>query len=219
MKPATILSRAADYVWPRICPVKDCGRPSDRPGRHICSACHARLPYYDLVGDGTGAWAMQYAPPADELILAFKFNGATYLLADFADLLEAAVRARLDADAIDAVVPVPLNIHRLVERGYNQSALLAKELARRLDRRFDGSSLKRTRDTEHQTRLGGEERRKNLRGAFKVVDPGMVRGRTILLVDDVCTTGSTLDNCQRSLEKAGAARVWRAALARRTDET
>lgn len=211
-------SRAADFIWPRTCPVEGCGKASDRPGRHLCSACLARFPYYDLVGDGTGAWALQYAPPADQLILDFKFRNAIYLLADFADLMEAAVRARLDADAIDAVLPVPLNRHRLVERGYNQSALLAKELARRIDRRYDGGSLLRTRDTEHQTRLGGGDRRKNVRGAFKVARPGMVRGRTLLLVDDVSTTGATMDECAALLEKAGAARVWRAALARRTEE-
>ena len=213
-----LLSQVADFIWPRICPVEGCGRLSDRPGRHVCSACYAHLPFYDLVGDGTGAWALQYAPPASDLIKDFKFNDATHLLADFADMLEAAVRTRLDSSAIDVVIPVPLNVHRLAERGYNQSALLARALAKRLDRRCDELSLKRVRDTEHQTRLSGEERRRNLRGAFKVVRPDMVRGRTVLLVDDVSTTGSTLDCCQDALEKAGAARVWRAALARRTEE-
>ncbi len=149
-------------------------------------------------------------------MLDFKYNHATWLARDLVDLLEGVVRARLDAPAIDLVVPVPLYPNRLRERGYNQSAILAEGLALRLGRRFDGDSVVRTRDTEHQARLNGDERRNNLKDAFAATDPSHIRGRTVLLVDDVMTTGATLNHCALAIISAGAERVWCATAARST---
>ncbi len=237
-----VLKRVADILWPRVCAVEGCGRTSDRPDRHLCSLCFAALPFHEAGGACRicGALVMAethhdfvcedcrnhppaferarsavlYREPADQLIQDFKFRKATWLCADLTDLLEAAVRSKLPAHEIDVVVPVPLSPRRERERGYNQSALLADALARRLNRRFDGSSLVRVRETEHQARLSGDDRRDNLRDAFAVPDPRYVRGRTVLLVDDVMTTGATLSHCARPLRAAGAARVWCATVAR-----
>ena len=234
--------RLADLLWPRTCAVGDCGRASDRPGRHLCSRCLAVLPFHAAAGccricgaevaadvrhdftcEACTAYppvfaracsALRYEEPADQLLQDFKYRGETWLLQDLADLLEGAVRAKLDFAETDVVVPIPLHPHRLRERGFNQSALLAAELARRLDRRFDGRSLVRVQDTPHQARLEEEERRRNLRGAFAVPDGSLVRGRTVLLVDDVMTTGTTLSFAARALVDAGAARVWCATVAR-----
>lgn len=239
----TALARAADLCWPRRCAVPECGRPVDRPGRHICSRCHANLPWlegggacrtcgcpipaeisHEFVCDSCkklrpafefARSAVRYADPAARLIKDFKFRGALWLRDDLVDLLEAAVRARLECAAIDAVVPVPLHPFRRIARGFNQSAVLAKALAARLARRYDPSSLRRRFDTEHQTRLSDKKaREKNIRNAFAVRRPEFVRGRTILLVDDVMTTGGTLSECARPLVAAGAARVWCATVAR-----
>ena len=237
-----VLKRVADLLWPRVCAVEGCGRTSDRPDRHLCSTCFAALPFHEAGGACRicGALVMAethhafvcedcqnhppafelarsavlYREPADQLIQDFKFRKATWLCADLTDLLEAAVRSKLPVHEIDVVVPVPLSPRRERERGYNQSALLADALARRLNRRFDGTSLVRVRDTEHQARLSGDDRRDNLRDAFAVPDPHYVRGRTVLLVDDVMTTGATLSHCARPLRTAGAARVWCATVAR-----
>jgi ComF family protein len=126
------------------------------------------------------------------MIKDFKYNRASWLAEDFADLLEGAVRAHLDGAAVDALFPVPLHPNRLRSRGYNQAALLARALARRLGRRCDEKSLARIRDTPKQSLLNGVERRKNLTGAFAATRPTFIRGRIILLIDDVTTTGSTL---------------------------
>ena len=234
--------RLADLIWPRTCAVSGCRRPCDRPGRHICSSCFAALPYLTAGGEcarcglpvpaathheficdtcrqekpafARARSALRYAYAAAELVQSFKYRQAVQLTEDFGDLLEAAARARFDAAAIDVVVPVPLHPHRRRERGFNQSELLARTLARRLDRRLDVHSLIRRRDTEHQARIGGEERRINLRGAFAVTRADFVRGRTILLIDDVMTTGATLSACARVLMDAGAAGVWGLTVAR-----
>ena len=242
----TLMNAVADRIWPRVCAVKECSRPSDRPGRHLCSACFARLPFHGAEGCCSvcgiaipstvhhgfvcevcaktkppyefARSAVVYEPPVDQLVNDFKFRRATWLAEDLADLLEGAVRAKFDFSAIDTVVPVPLSRERLRERGYNQSALLARSLGRRINRRVDERSFRRIRDTEHQSRLSGEERSENLSGAFKATDARYVRGRTVLLVDDVMTSGNTFAHCATALLEGGAARVWCASVARRLRE-
>ena len=234
--------RVADFIWPRVCAVEDCACPSDRPDRHLCSACFAALPFYDFPGTCRvcnspvaaktyheftceecerhppafefARSAVVYREPVDQLLLDFKFHNSVWLCEDLTDLLEGAVRSKLRFAEIDAVLPVPLHPKRERERGYNQSALLAESLARRLNRRFDARSLSRTRNTEHQARLSGKDRLKNLKDAFTVKDTRFVRGRTLLVIDDVMTTGATLSHCARALLQAGAARIWCATVSR-----
>ena len=237
-----LFSRAADVLWPRTCAVEGCPRVSDRPGRHICSSCFASLPFHEAGGacNVCGALVMAethhsfvcetcrldppafefarsavfYREPVDRMIMDFKYRKSTWLCEDLVDLLEGAVRAKLAFHDIDVVMPVPLHQNRLRERGYNQSAILARSLAKRINRRVDEASLVRTRDTEHQARLSGDARRKNLKDAFAVTSPALVRGRLVLLIDDIMTSGATLSHCARPLLDAGAASVWCATVAR-----
>ena len=170
---SALAERVKDLLWPRTCAVHDCGRPVDRPAGYICSSCYATLPWYDESEDS----AFAYLSPVAELVNMYKFSGATYLAEDFAEALEKSFRKKHDAAAVDLVVPVPLHPNRLKERGYNQSGLLAAAFARRLGRRFDETSLVRIRDTEHQSRSTGDERRENVKGAFRVARPSSVRHR------------------------------------------
>ena len=195
--------RVKDLLWPRTCAVRDCGRPSDRPGSYICSRCYATLPWYDEFAKS----AFAYLAPIAELINIYKFNGATYLTEDFAAALEQSFRKKHDATAVDVVVPVPLHPNRLAERGYNQAGLLAAAFARRIGRRCDEMAFVKIRDTVHQSRSTGDERRANLKGAFRVAHPARIRGRTVVLIDDVMTTGATMEECTAALLAGGAYRV------------
>ena len=114
----------------------------------------------------------------------------------------------------DAVVPVPLHWRRRLTRGYNQSAALARQLAFGLKIPYRSWWLRRVRNTPHQTTLTPTERRDNLRGAFQATPWAKLRDRTILLVDDVLTTGGTASEAARTLREAGAANVVVAVLAR-----
>lgn len=108
----------------------------------------------------------------------------------------------------DIVVPVPMHISKLREREYNQSAVLAYGLARGIGVRCDLRAFRKIRDTRPQIEFKNEEeRRRNVRGAFSVASPGSFRDKSILLVDDVFTTGSTSDECARVILKSGAAGV------------
>ncbi len=230
-----------DCCFPRLCPL--CGRPSDRPGRLLCWECFRRLPLRAaddsicrrcglappgrLEGDFL-CDACRRAPPAFDqaraaasfrgglrtLLHSYKYRRATWLRADLTDLLQGCVAAYYEVDTIDLVVPVPLHPRKERQRTYNQAALLASALARRCALESRGDILRRARATPSQTRLSAAARRANVRGAFEVLRPAWVRGRSILLVDDVMTTGATLHEAAACLKKAGAWRVRAVAVAR-----
>jgi len=115
--------------------------------------------------------------------------------------------ARAAGIAGDMVVPVPLHPRRLAERGYNQAALLAAEVATELDAKLAVGALRRVRNTSQQALLDRESRLQNMAQAFAVPATGAVRGRCVVLVDDVATTGATLEACRTALLGAGAAAV------------
>jgi len=107
----------------------------------------------------------------------------------------------------DLLVPVPLHLRRLRWRGFNQALLLTRPLAQRCGARLDPFVLARTRPTSPQVGLDEAARRRNIAGAFAVRDPAVVRRRSVLLIDDVYTTGATVEECARVLRRAGASRV------------
>lgn len=139
-----------------------------------------------------------------ELILSYKFNKGLHV----SRLLQSLVRGAFERGEMtpDLLIPVPLHRKRLVWRGYNQSLELARDIARKYDLPLSGNALLRTRNTIPQTRVEAGLRRRNIRGAF-AADEKQVRGKSVLLVDDVLTTGATLEECARTLRQAGAAAV------------
>ncbi|MCB0168479.1 MAG: ComF family protein [Anaerolineae bacterium] len=112
----------------------------------------------------------------------------------------------------NVIIPVPLHQSRFKERGFNQSTLLAKKLSRLIGLPVDTATLYRTRDTGYQMALKAQQRRQNVAGAFDC--RGQLSGLRFLLVDDVCTTGSTLDACAMALKMNGADTVWGLTLAK-----
>jgi ComF family protein len=136
-------------------------------------------------------------------IAAFKYEGAQRL----GPRLAAALHARVPHPGIDLLVPVPLHPRRLRRRGYNQSAVLARHLARLLDRPLAATAVARVRDTPSQTALDLDARTRNLVDAFAVRRPADVRGRSILVVDDVWTSGATARTLAAVLRAAGVASV------------
>lgn len=146
----------------------------------------------------------------DNLAMAvkrFKFNDETVLSEFFAKEMCAAVAKACPSTKFDFVTCVPLTKKKLNERGYNQSELLAKGCAELLETEFK-TALVKNRDTADQHNLKAKERLKNLKNAFEAAPKADIKGKTILLCDDIKTTGATLYECRRTLLKAGAKDVY-----------
>ena len=139
-----------------------------------------------------------------DCIHRFKYNQQMYFGPHLADWLVRAGQRWMQWEAVDAIVPVPLHPRKQRERQFNQAAVLAEAAGRALGKPMLGRSLRRVRDTRTQTLLDAKARRANLRDAFVVRQPEAVRGRRLVLVDDVFTTGATLDACAKVLCRAGA---------------
>ena len=143
---------------------------------------------------------------AHKIIHDFKYGGAKWLAPYLAEyMLDSLMRERWD---IDLIIPVPLFKKRERERGFNQSALLAREISNRLNIECAEGVLIRKSETSYLARMTRAERAKIIKGAFEVTDKSVVKGKSTLLVDDVLTTGSTADECATVLKKAKAERVY-----------
>jgi ComF family protein len=191
------------FVTGPICEV--CGRPIYAPG--TCFSCTSR----PLTVDGIRSVALSEGP-LRRAIHAFKYEGFTALRAPLGELLvEGLRRFRLSADVL---VPVPLHRRRARQRGYNQSAILARELSRYTGIPVCEKSLMRVRETLPQVDLDAQHRWDNVNGAFECRDGGEIRGKTVLLIDDVCTTGATIHACSEALVPHEPAAIWALTLGR-----
>lgn len=145
-----------------------------------------------------------YEPPLDVVVGQLKFGRLAYLARHLGEAL--AQRGRGDLAGVHRIVPVPLHWRRHLSRGYNQSAEIARALGRQLGLPVT-RALRRRRITRAQTSLPRSQRQLNVREAFRVRRASDLKGQTVALVDDVMTTGATLESCSRSLKEAGATTV------------
>jgi ComF family protein len=170
--------------------------------RYRCADCTAEPPPFDA------SFALaDYRAPLDTLAVGLKFRARLMLARDFAQRLARLAQDNWHdaAERPDVIAPVPLAGRRLVERGYNQAWQIARPLARALDVRSDATLLERTLDTAPQSRLDLDARRHNVGRAFRVARP--VRGLHVGIVDDVMTSGATLEALAHTLKAAGARRI------------
>ncbi len=200
-----------------------------------CVICSDRLSSAQLLrGDGLCANCRDCAPEFDRassfgeyrdgvrgLIHLLKYESVTPVAGPLGGMLAQAITELLagSVDAEPLLMPVPLHKSRRRSRGFNQSELIARAAAKRLPQKLELAcdALVRQRDTVSQVGLTREERIANVRDAFRVAAPAGVRGRDVVLIDDVMTTGTTLSECARVLKQAGAERVWAATVARAVD--
>lgn len=185
-----------------VCP--RCGEedsPAASGGK--CPSCPRGTIYFDAARAAT-----LYQGPAVAVLERFKYRTrAEYAQVIIPFLLDAITRYYRHI-AVDALVPVPLHKTRRRERGYNQAELLTQGLGSVLGIPTTPSILRRIRHTPSQTRLDRRARAENVKGAFAVTEPTVMGGKTILLIDDVYTTGATLNECARVLREAGAHAVY-----------
>ena len=184
-----------DLPWHRLPQCPQCATPT--PGGAVCGACLRHPPAFDR----TRA-ALAYAFPLDRLIPRLKYHGQLAIAPALGDCLADAVE---DAPRPDRLIAMPLHPTRIRARGFNHAGEIARALTQRLGVPLDAANCRRVRDTPPQTGLKHDDRRRNLRGAFACTDA--VRGLRIALIDDVMTTGTSLDELAKTLKRAGAASV------------
>ena len=228
LRPAAL----AELLYPRQC--IECGSAPGEDYRYLCWDCAARLnllqaPMCSRCGEPVegrvdGAFVCHLCVSADRrftrarsvarfdgavrtLIHAYKYDRHTWLARDLVRLLEAGWQTHYEDVEIDGVTWVPLHPTRRRARGFNQAQLLAQGLSARLRLPLLRGAVRRDRATATQTHLTAAQRAENVRGAFSCPRPHRVQGRRILLVDDVMTTGATVDEVARSLFRAAAAAV------------
>ncbi len=193
---------AASVIHPPVCP--KCGRPQATGA--LCDACRTAPPQYTALR----SWAL-FSGPVRAVVHQLKYR-RNISLGELMGRKLLECLFHLDWQ-IDLVTPVPLGVARLAERGYNQASLLARPVALGVGAAFCPHGLSRVRETRSQVNLTAAERQANVIGAF-LAKPGLVRGKHVLVVDDVMTTGSTLNACATALWSGGAASVYALTLAR-----
>lgn len=227
----SLLSAALDVIFPPACPgcgadhppafcasclprlppprpplCRRCGLSLSPAAADTCATCLERPPAFDRAR-ACAVFSAVAAQPSPLRVVLHRFKYERELAE--AGALVAVLRRRcpLDLGAYDVAVPVPLHLARLRWRGFNQAQVLLAPVAREHGLAVEPRALERARPTDPQVRLDAAARRRNVRGAFRVRRPEAVRGRRVLLFDDVYTSGATADACARALRRAGATAV------------
>ncbi|QSZ27961.1 ComF family protein [Aceticella autotrophica] len=189
------------FIDERAC--KICGKPLEQYG--ICPDCENNRHIFDC-----NVSAFEYDEKMKELIARFKYYNERQLSDFFSYYMTESIKKR-DWN-IDVIIPVPLHKSKLNERGFNQSELIARNISYKLNVGMS-KALRRLRDTPTQTVLNREYRINNVKDAFKALYFDAIKGKNILLIDDILTTGATLDECAKVLKDAGATKVYTATIA------
>lgn len=193
-----VCAGCVSYITSPLCP--RCGVPFASPlgEDHLCGSCLENPP------DFHAARALgRFEGPLREAVHRFKYGGDTAAGKALGVLMADYTYPGFCVSNYDLVVPVPLHIRRLRQRGFNQALVLARAVARRYHLPLDFTVLRRHIDTPPQVALDRKERARNVRGAFAVENPLRIRGRRVLIIDDVYTTGSTLSECAGLLMACG----------------
>jgi len=213
------IRNGVDVVFPVRCAVcKTAPVPYPLP---VCENCKNFLLSEKMLPSVSSAllveiWScLPYEGTIREFIKKFKYSGQRQLTGFFSDLVRRFLKENnIPKEDIDLIVPIPIHLARRVSRGYNQSELIARILSDLLKTPFSTNVLIKTKNTHPQIGLSKNNRIKNLRGSFRVPRPSPVTGKSVMLADDVVTTGATLEACAAELLRAGAKEVRAFTLAR-----
>ena len=213
-----------DYILSLIYPPKCvfCGTVIDKSD--ICEECKKTLPF--TKGDSIYQKfpfvdkcisPLYYKDYVRRAVLRFKFAGCSCYSRRLGGIMSECAENNLDCGSIDMISCIPLSRKRMHDRGYNQAELLAKEISKKVGVEYLPTLKKIRHNTAQSTIKDSKQRAANVIGAYRVIDAEKVKGKYILLVDDVVTTGSTVSECARILKKSGAKAVYCVTLARRED--
>lgn len=181
----------------------------------LCKKCEEKIKKYkkDIVIRSKNNYfeelisIFKYEGVIREKIIQYKFQDKSYIYNTFAKIILKNEKVCGLLKKYDIIIPVPIHRKRKLQRGYNQTQLIAKEIAKNIDIKLCDDVLVKSKNTIAQSKLNKNKRKQNIKGAFKVLDLERIQGKNILLFDDIFTTGSTVNECSKILKKAGAKTV------------
>lgn len=203
-----------DLIYPPVC--EGCGEPIYSHNNLLCSLCESDLPYAfysDLhsnpleekfwgrtkIEEATSLFMFEKSSAVQKLVHKLKYNGTTNIGVELGKKLGSEIKNSSRFNDIDVIIPVPIHWRRKLKRGYNQSEFIAKGISETFGKQVDCKSFIRKHRTKTQTKKNRIQRWQNVEDVFCVVDPESLKNKHILLVDDVITTGSTLEACANTL--------------------
>lgn len=181
----------------------------------LCKKCEEKIKKYkkDIVIRSKNNYfeelisIFKYEGLIREKIIQYKFQDKSYIYNTFAKIILKNEKVCGLLKKYDIIIPVPIHRKRKLQRGYNQTQLIAKEIAKNIDIELCDDALIKTKNTIAQSKLNKNKRKQNIKGAFRVLDLEKIQGKNILLFDDIFTTGSTVNECSKILKKVGAKTV------------
>ena len=202
-----LLKCIAAAFLPERCPYCDRAVPAGKPA---CRDCLSLIPQNAILSFAKGGYICAspflYKGIFSKTVKSYKFNGHVYYTEKLVIQLKAAVTEAYGDIKFDCVTCVPMHKNQIKERGYNQSKLLAKGLAKEISLPYEDLLIKHI-ENEPQHTLVRQQKRQNVKGVYKETDADKIKGKSILIIDDVITTGYTLGECCKTLRKTGAAKI------------
>ncbi|MFH1288948.1 MAG: ComF family protein [bacterium] len=205
----TIFNAFVDFIWPPKCLI--CDNSLENGEKFICDECEKAVILFSPVDSRfrrNDAFSRKfiigsYENSLREAIHQFKYNKRIALRKYFSVLINDYIERNNVLDKVDIIIPVPLFPTKKRERGFNQSELLANEIDKKWNLAVSSKNLYRARHTEPQNKLNYSQRKRNIKGAFRLKNKNSVKGKSVLLVDDIVTTGATVNECSKVLKKDG----------------
>lgn len=201
----SIKNRLLDLLYPQVCGI--CGKFVPY---WLCIKCRKMLEGYEVRGEVSFKFKnftkLIYIFPYDgiirEMLLNYKFNEKPYIYNSFVNFIIKNQETFENLKKYDKIIPVPISKKRFKERGYNQSYLIAKSLAKKLEIECDAKVLRKIKNNKEQNKLNKEQREINAIGAYKISKNANLEGKKVLLLDDIYTTGNTANECCKILKEA-----------------
>lgn len=201
-----IIDITLDFIFPPVCGI------CDKIGKsYICEKCYKEIEKYLYHNENNkqddNFYLLKYESLIRQKMIEYKFNDKPYLHHMFCEIFVKNKNACEFLKNYDIIIPVPMNKKKKRARGYNQTELIAKELSKHLNIQTDFKILLKQKNTPMQSSLGRNARIKNVQNVYKVMNKDKIIGKNVLILDDIYTTGATIQVCKKELQLAGAQKV------------
>ena len=207
-----IVDNILNLIYPPVCGM--CGKISKE---NLCNKCSIKIKQYEITNKYIQIkkdmffdeikCILNYKSDIRKTIIQYKFNNRAYLYKTFSKIILKNKKTCGFLKKYDIIIPVPMHIKRKRKRGYNQTELIAKEIAKNIDIKLITNNLVKTKNIKSQSKLSKRQRKENVKNVFELKRKDDIKNKNILIFDDIYTTGSTVNECAKVLKNAGANKI------------